>query len=338
MNTLHLVLILIFAVLITGSSVFAQNVTNSSSSIPSDAIRTPNGGWVTSLQTHEKNGTKLTIHYEVGTPIIGNYPPPPPPPHIFSNKKINNNALISPALHVPPPPDVLQTLPPLVQLNYGVPAKDVKCKQGLQLVIKAEDGSPACVKPDTAQKLIERGWGTLRGVQIFLPYGNTNSTTNVPDFKIGPDLLGPIPHQLVFFMNSNSTAKIFAEYKSSLDNTGTLPTYSRVYVGNTTYTPLTTQDVTISANPSSVPLVKGSDTTVVYSITAKEGVKGVYWIFLVQFCRVMPLAVGIDDLTISPSEIPVQTGTMSCPAQFLDANILGVSNGKAEYKIGIPVR
>ena len=25
-------------------------------------------------------------------------------------------------------------------------------------MIKSEDGSPACVKPDTAQKLIERGW------------------------------------------------------------------------------------------------------------------------------------------------------------------------------------
>ncbi len=168
---------------------------------------------------------------------------------------------------------------------------------------------------------------------------NSSSTSfNEPESKLGPDLLGPIPHQLVFFMNSSSTAKIFAEYKSSLDNTGTLPSYSRVYVGNTTYLPLATSDVTISANPSSIPLAKGSDTIVVYSVTAKQGVKGVYWIFLVQFCRVMPLAVGIDSLTISPSEIPVHTGTMYCPAQYLDANILGISGGKAEYKIGVPVQ
>ncbi|MDE1725630.1 MAG: hypothetical protein KGH76_07035, partial [Thaumarchaeota archaeon] len=47
---------------------------------------------------------------------------------------------------------------PLKQSKSGVAAQDVKCNDSLQLVIKAEDGSPACVKPDTAQKLVERGW------------------------------------------------------------------------------------------------------------------------------------------------------------------------------------
>lgn len=51
-------------------------------------------------------------------------------------------------------------LSPLQQFQSGIDANDVKCVQGLQLVIKAEDGSPACVKQDTATKLIERGWGT----------------------------------------------------------------------------------------------------------------------------------------------------------------------------------
>ena len=47
---------------------------------------------------------------------------------------------------------------PLKQFKSGIVANDVKCGQGLQLVIKAEDGFPACVKPDTAKKLLERGW------------------------------------------------------------------------------------------------------------------------------------------------------------------------------------
>ena len=47
---------------------------------------------------------------------------------------------------------------PFEQFKSGISAKDITCKEGLQLVIKAEDGSPVCVKPDTAQKLIERGW------------------------------------------------------------------------------------------------------------------------------------------------------------------------------------
>jgi hypothetical protein len=47
---------------------------------------------------------------------------------------------------------------PLKQFKSGIPINDVKCNQGLKLIFKSEDSSPACVKPDTAQKLIERGW------------------------------------------------------------------------------------------------------------------------------------------------------------------------------------
>ena len=94
----------------------------------------------------------------------------------------------------------------------------------------------------------------------------------------------------------------------------------------------------VFADPPSIPKNKGSDTRVVYTVTAKEGVKGVYWIFLVQFCRVMPLAIDINSLTISPFDIPVQTGIMHCPAQFLEGKILGISGGTAEYKIGQPVQ
>jgi hypothetical protein len=360
---------------------------------------------------------------------------------------------------------------PLHQFKSGIAANDVNCKQGLQLVIKAEDGSPACVKPQTAQKLVEHGWGwAMQPIKSLQPkriiglendtgvitlgnqtyyfetpnytdtaYSNpvqisfhdviftlfpsgfkgglptspgcgsdtvgeivvgsgsyywtdakfsdgnhellhifadsqpcpvhpiptyfsthtnpqagltfydgkmkllvstnvTKSTSsNGPEFKVGPDLLGPIPHQLVFFMKSNSTAKIFVGYTSNEPNTGTVPSYSSVYVGKEgNFTPLTTSDVTITADPPSIPMNEGSD-TVVYTVTAKEGVKGVYWISLVQFCRVMPLAIDIDSLTISPFDIPVQIGTMNCPAQFLDGKILGISGGTAEYKIGQPV-
>lgn len=49
-------------------------------------------------------------------------------------------------------------LPPLEQVKSGVPPKDVQCKQGFTLIIKAEDGSPACVYPQVAQILAQRGW------------------------------------------------------------------------------------------------------------------------------------------------------------------------------------
>lgn len=47
---------------------------------------------------------------------------------------------------------------PLRQFKSGITTNDVKCKEGLQLVIKSKDGTPACVKPDTATRLVERGW------------------------------------------------------------------------------------------------------------------------------------------------------------------------------------
>src|SRR5437867_684536 len=48
---------------------------------------------------------------------------------------------------------------PLKQFKSGIAIKDIQCKQDLLLVIRSGDGSPVCVKPDTAQKLVQRGWG-----------------------------------------------------------------------------------------------------------------------------------------------------------------------------------
>ena len=50
---------------------------------------------------------------------------------------------------------------PLVQFKSGIVANNVKCQQGLQLVLKAENGNPACVKPDTITKLVEWGWAKI---------------------------------------------------------------------------------------------------------------------------------------------------------------------------------
>ncbi len=50
---------------------------------------------------------------------------------------------------------------PLQQFRSGTTAKEVTCTHDLQLMIKSEDGSPACVTPHIANILIERGWGHL---------------------------------------------------------------------------------------------------------------------------------------------------------------------------------
>ncbi|MGI0065632.1 MAG: hypothetical protein ACREAT_02610 [Nitrosotalea sp.] len=51
-------------------------------------------------------------------------------------------------------------LHPLQQFKSGVAVKSVSCQSGYSLVIKAEDGSPACVHASTVQILILRGWAT----------------------------------------------------------------------------------------------------------------------------------------------------------------------------------
>ncbi len=47
---------------------------------------------------------------------------------------------------------------PHQQFESGIAAMNIKCLQDLQLIIKAEDGSPDCVKSKDVVKLEERGW------------------------------------------------------------------------------------------------------------------------------------------------------------------------------------
>ncbi len=51
-------------------------------------------------------------------------------------------------------------LPPLQQVKSGVASEDVLCDSGMELILKNSNGSPACVKPVTAERLIQLGWGT----------------------------------------------------------------------------------------------------------------------------------------------------------------------------------
>jgi hypothetical protein len=56
------------------------------------------------------------------------------------------------------PVTIIHLESPLKQFRHGTLAKDVTCWQGLQLILKLNDGSPACVKPDTAIALVEHRW------------------------------------------------------------------------------------------------------------------------------------------------------------------------------------
>lgn len=51
---------------------------------------------------------------------------------------------------------------PLKQFrDYEIEPNNINCKVGLELILKNSNGSPSCVKPATAEKLIERGWAKI---------------------------------------------------------------------------------------------------------------------------------------------------------------------------------
>jgi hypothetical protein len=45
---------------------------------------------------------------------------------------------------------------PRKQMVEGILAQDIMCREGLELVIRT-NGMPACVKPETIDKMFERG-------------------------------------------------------------------------------------------------------------------------------------------------------------------------------------
>ena len=70
--------------------------------------------------------------------------------------------------------------PPLKQIQDGTEPSDVTCTEGLELVMKLSNGLPACVKPLSVEKLIERGWAIH-----VLPDYEENENNNSVIFATG---------------------------------------------------------------------------------------------------------------------------------------------------------
>ncbi len=70
--------------------------------------------------------------------------------------------------------------PPLKQIQDGTDPSDVTCTEGLELVMKVSNGLPACVKPSSVEKLIERGWA-----MHVLPDYEKNENNNSVIFETG---------------------------------------------------------------------------------------------------------------------------------------------------------
>jgi len=74
----------------------------------------------------------------------------------------------------------LRLMSPAKQISNGVPLDSISCKYGLKLILK-QTFSPACVKPETFSKLIERGWITYDKI-------NVNIYTDNSEYKTGQEV------------------------------------------------------------------------------------------------------------------------------------------------------
>jgi len=65
--------------------------------------------------------------------------------------------------------------PPLKQISDGVDPANVTCTEGLEIVLKKSNGNPACLKPSSVAKLIERGWA----IHILPDYEDENNNSEI---------------------------------------------------------------------------------------------------------------------------------------------------------------
>ena len=118
---------------------------------------------------------------------------------------------------------------PLQQFKSGIPASDIQCAQGLELVLKVEDGSPACVKPDSAITLIERGWASqITPHMVYFPgvvkFYNAADGGGGDDNRIFKQLPSTLSYSWMIDFDYNFTASNTpAAYPLALTSTSTNP-------------------------------------------------------------------------------------------------------------------
>lgn len=79
---------------------------------------------------------------------------------------------------------VKPVLSPLKQLKTGVSSYDTICQTNLVLIFKSEDGTPACVRPQTKMQLLKIGWGVegISRTEVTISR-NAENSTNIQHVK-----------------------------------------------------------------------------------------------------------------------------------------------------------
>ncbi|MDE1843503.1 MAG: hypothetical protein KGH95_07640 [Thaumarchaeota archaeon] len=211
-----------------------------------------------------------------------------------------------------PPSTVIS---PLRMLEDGYSIKDVKCNLGLWLVTKTEDGSPACVRPDTAYILIHRGWAKEVSQTSLYTIPTISSTScDVPYPKSNTGVA-------VLYMTPNSTGKICATYHNP-DS----PTPSSISVFVAKDMQQQAGEIITSTYPNVVPT---GNSTIVYAIKtgSQAGLYGMSF-----FCESIPFAVGYDNQSrIILDDFPWLYKNDICLSQTNVFQITGLSGIHVKY-------
>ena len=107
----------------------------------------------------------------------------------YASTEITSGTITTPGVQTEP----MIIDPPLKQIKYhGIATESVTCIEGHVLIKKLSDNSPACVKPYTAQKLVERGWGKIVTSSISNSTQACNGDTLIP-YSYALPCLRPTP-------------------------------------------------------------------------------------------------------------------------------------------------
>jgi hypothetical protein len=100
--------------------------------------------------------------------------------------------------------------PPLQQFKSRTPIEEILCKENLQLMVKTSNGNPACVRQETMQKLIERGWGTkletTQDSKTSTKSLDKNYTLQINDniFEIRYSIIGSLLQEIIVDIDAKS--------------------------------------------------------------------------------------------------------------------------------------
>lgn len=83
----------------------------------------------------------------------------------------------------PSHPEYVGVDPPLKQVEYGIKPSNIICTQGLELVLKQSNGMPACIKPSSVAKLIERDWA-IHILPDYKPENNNSEIFEEGNFEV----------------------------------------------------------------------------------------------------------------------------------------------------------